>query len=581
MPRETIRRTMRDVERVLVAGAHLAAADPNLAADRKALDGFAAQLGAKAPALVQLAAAATRATTTAGPDAVREVVGLAAMCAQVRRAQAQAAPVAPERTPLPARPAIGTPCNAKELLELHGALVEHAKGRQERIEAAIDSGAIADLRLVDALIHAMGDPYIGTLVSTRAIPLLGAAAAVPIRAALNIRKARAIDARRLQALVISEQAGARDLLALALKEGNAALRETAFDAIADHVRGEPEFEAIALEALAHERGASVRRAALRALAGYASDASLKVLQEAIDDPRTHAAAAEALGRSKHPGAVEWMLARLGAGEAPKQAKKKKKDAADADEKAEVVPPATMAQSLLQALARQDDPRIATAAMALLGTCGAPAAEAVVRNGTLAQKAVVADLLHGEDPSCFPAAAAACVALGAEEAWKRFTAAFPAKGAKAKRVRERLEAVVAHLDHQADPRWCAFLMLQLDGDQAVAVQAVHGLGRLKNGRAVAPLLALLSPDQRRHEQSMAAIDALGVLGDPAAIDALLAFQSADYRTQWHIHRALIRLAEPGTVDKVRRLVVAQGGNQGQAYYLMRGLLHQLEQRFPGN
>ncbi|MBN8524755.1 MAG: hypothetical protein J0M02_05395, partial [Planctomycetes bacterium] len=88
MPRDTIRRLSADVERVLVAGAHLAAADTALAKDKIALDGLAAQLGAKAPVLGQLAAAAGKAIGASGAEAARELVSLATMAAQVRAAQA-------------------------------------------------------------------------------------------------------------------------------------------------------------------------------------------------------------------------------------------------------------------------------------------------------------------------------------------------------------------------------------------------------------------------------------------------------------------------------------------------------------
>ena len=285
MPRETIRRLQRDVERVLVAGAHLAAADGDLAKDRKALDDLATQLGAKAPVIGQLAAATGKAVTAGGKDAVRELVSLATMTAQVRCAQAAPAP-APAAQPLMTRPLIGTPCKAKDLAELYNALVESGKGRMEKLDQAIERGDIADLRLVDALIYAMHDGYIGDAVATKAIPKLGPAIIAPIRAQLRIANGQTVDGRRLRALVAVQRSEARDLLKAALIEGNGEMREAAFDAIADHVRGEPEFAALVLQTVEKERSGDVRRAALRALAGYASDASLAALIEALDDDRT-------------------------------------------------------------------------------------------------------------------------------------------------------------------------------------------------------------------------------------------------------------------------------------------------------
>jgi len=50
------------------------------------------------------------------------------------------------------------------------------------------------------------------------------------------------------------------LLAAAIKEGSAAVREAAMDAIADHVAGVPEFEPYALEAATKDQSADTRRA---------------------------------------------------------------------------------------------------------------------------------------------------------------------------------------------------------------------------------------------------------------------------------------------------------------------------------
>ncbi len=136
MPRETIRRLARDVECVLVAGAHLAASDPALAKSRVAMDALATQLGAKTPVIGQLAAAAGTAATASAKNAAPALVTLATMTAQVRAAQAQPAPV-PATLPLEPRPEIGTPCNAKDLGELYNALVESGKNRLERIEQSL------------------------------------------------------------------------------------------------------------------------------------------------------------------------------------------------------------------------------------------------------------------------------------------------------------------------------------------------------------------------------------------------------------------------------------------------------------
>ncbi len=489
MPRETIRRLQRDVERVLVAGAHLAAADSDLAKDRKALDDLATQLGAKAPVLGQLAAATGKAVTAGGKDAARELVSLATMTAQVRCAQAAPAP-APATQPLSVRPLVGTPCKAKDLAELYNALVESGKGRMEKLDQAVERGDIADLRLVDALIFAMHDSWIGEKVATHAIPKLGPAIIAPIRAQLRIANGQTVDGRRLRALVAVQGSDARDLLKAALTEGNGEMREAAFDAIADHVRGEPEFETLVLQTVEKERSGGVRRSALRALAGYASDASLAALVEALDDERTRDAAAEGLSASKHPKAITWMLTRLdeavaAALEAAKAAKKKKKEEAAATAPVKTpkslkdVEPAVMVQTLLAALAEQRDPRIAGAALALVPDYGVHAARAVLPNGDAKQLAALADLLAGTDEELYRVAAKAALALGADEAFKRFTATFTANDREKKVGLARLEAVASAIEGNRDSRWSDFaLKIRPHFAQCARRPATssHGMGR---------------------------------------------------------------------------------------------------------
>lgn len=579
MPRDTIRRLSADVERVLVAGAHLAAADPALAKDKAALDGLAAQLGAKAPVLGQLAAAAGKAIGAGGADAARELVALATMTAQVRAAQAQPAP-ATGLQPLTARPEIGTPCNAKELGELYTALVESGKGRLERVQQSIERGDIADLRLVEPLIHAMNDGYIGDLVADQAVPRLGAAIVAPMRGSIDFAKGRRIDGRRLRAVVAADPAGSRDLLARALAEGNAELRESALDAIADHLRGETEFEQPVLALVAKERSGGVFRAALRALAGYSSDATLGALTAALDDARTVHAAAEGLGHSRHPRALEWMLARLDqAVQAAAAARKpkKKKDAEPAKPPANSVAPADMAAILLQALARQRDPRIAATALPLIADYREVAAKAAMDSADARQLAAIADHLGGDEADLFPAAAMAAVRLGTEQAFQRMSPAFTAKDREKKVGLARLDAVLEAVTDEADPRWAGVALKQLDGP--AAAYAIPLLGRFKERKALKPLLAIAA--DRKSKVLEAALGALGQIGDPSATPAILAHHNSNsWPVRWAVQHALLAMDDPSVVDQVRTVYAAQKDPDSTDNWHLRHLLRKLETRFPG-
>jgi HEAT repeat protein len=588
MPRETIRRLQRDVERVLVAGAHLAAADGELAKDRAALDGLAKQLGAKAPVIGQLADATGKAIGASGKDAARELVSLATMAAQVRCAQAAPAPV-PEQQPLPARPLIGTPCRAKDLSETYNALVESGKGRMEKLDQAIERGDVADLRLVDALIYAMHDSWIGEKVANQAIPKLGPAIIAPIRAQLRIANGSTVDGRRLRALVAVQGSDARDLLHSALTEGNAEMREAAFEAVADHVRGVPEFEPLVLQTVEKEKSGDVRRAALRALAGYGSEASLAALVAALDDERTRSAAAEGLSASTHPKAVTWMLDRLAqavqeAIAAAKEAKKKKKDdsaaATPTKKDTKSVEPSVMAQTLLDSLAKQRDPRIAAVAVELLGDYDVYAARAVLTNGDKPQLTKIADQLTGDDAELFVVAARAILALGPDEAFKRFTATFAAKDRDKKIGQARLEAVSHALSDNREPRWSEFALKQLSQPPEVFTHVLHLLGHAKEIRAVKPLLALLAKAKDK-QLVRDLIRTLGEIGDPAAIAPILEHhKSNDYSVGYAIRDAILAINDVSAVDPVRSIVVKLKDGSGYQHWHLRNLLDHLEQRFPG-
>ena len=569
MPKETIRRLGLDVERIIVAGAHLAKTDANIAKSRTAMVGLATQFGAKAPVITQLAAAASKVVDGPAKDTTREVVGLATMTAQVRAAQAAPAP-APATTPLATVPEVGTPCNAKNLLGLFKALTESGSGRLEVVKGAIERGEIADLRLVDALVHAMGDGYIGDTVTDQAIPLLGAAVIAPLRAQLHVTKAAQVNARRLRALVRVQGDGARDVLVQALEEGSADMREAAFDLIADFLPGRPEFEAQALAAIAKggkERSADVRRAALRALGGYAS--AFEAILEALEDERTFAAATEALGRSHDPRALDHLLACLDENVARHS---------KGTTSGKLLTHESRITSLLNALSHQIHPRSAAAAMALIDRYGDIAAAAALPSADAAQLRTIAKNITNDTSALYVVAAAAIGRLPRDEAFAIASATFKADG---NLMRERLRALKQVIVASGDQRWPTLLLGLLDtGFLQFQIQIVETLGAVKDPRAIAPLSKLLAstPDHAKSETlTIAIIDALANLGDPSSIRPILDRLCTRHQTNYAIYRAILAINHVSSVDPVRTLVAA---GTGKGWYL-DSLLEQLERRFPGH
>jgi HEAT repeat protein len=581
--RELILKLSDDVGQLLVAGAHLAPSSSELSQDREALGKLVQQFGAKAPALAKLAETAEKTQTAPANTVANELMNLMQMAAQVRAAQTQAAPLPGETKSLEACAPLGTPCNAKDLDDLYAALVNKGQGRMEVIERHVESETIIDLRLVEALVFAMGDSWIGEKVTESAIPKLGRAIVAPIRARLEIKKGRTVDGRRLRALVAIEREQALPLLERAVSEGTADMREAAMDAIADYVPGWPEFEKHALEAIRKEKSTDVRRAAVRALAGSSSHEALEVLLEAIDKSNTVHAATDALASSKHQDAPKRMLAKLqelvaATSAQQKEATSKKANVIDKDKSGAKRAQLHDATSrLLDALGHHRQPEIANAAMELLNDYGAPAARAALNSGDEAQLKRIADRIDGDNEDLFSVAAEAALRL--KDGFKRLSPILKNRD-KGKKGQQRQRAVIDALGAvEVSEEWRKLLVGVIEDGGLVAEMVIPLLGSLKEKRALKPLMKIVEAE--KGSMAQVAIGALGELGDPAALDAILAVLKAraDSRNWW-ARNAVLQLADETTVDKVRTLYAGLKDPNGYQNWPIRSLLHSLEARFPG-
>lgn len=635
MPRETIRRLEESAARLLVAGAHLAGSDEGFARDADALDKLAKQLGDRAPVLGQLGQAAQRVRSAKGNAVTAELVGLATQVGQVRAAQVALAPAPGPDARFEARPAPDTPLQARDLYELREALVTPGPGRLPKLEGALERGDVADLRILDALVFALGDGYLGQKVADEALPAVGAAAVPSLRRRFD-PKGGVHDARRLRALVAIEKAGAKDLVIQALREGKPALREVAYDAVADHCPALPELEQELIAAATKEGAADVQRAAVRALAGYGAAAALEALLPLLDDerPEVAAAAAEALGRSTHPQVVDRLLARLEAllAPPPPEEKKKatKKKAAKKAPKGKPAKPPKDEKALaklriewtLRALAPHRDPRIAARALELLDDHPAAAAEAVLKSGDAKGRARVADLLASDDKAvledarpyrrhrsyyydygqdddeddergrgALAVAVRAALSLGGDEAWKRLSAVFKAKDRTKGAGALRVAAVVEALRPGADPRWVDLLTKELKEGGDHGAQVAEALGRIGGDAAKAALLKALQAEAKKDKVAASQAgflrglaQGLKRLGAKEALDPLLAVaMRGDWSLWWTVREAVVELAEPKTCDLVRDLLAKAEADKRQTHrqYWLRHLLSALIDRFPGH
>jgi HEAT repeat protein len=579
MPRETTRKLWENSERLLVAGAHLAQGNADLARDKTALEGLVAKLGAKAPPVFARLAQQIDRTTTAKPNAqASELITLMTQLAAVRSGLAQLAPAGEDEALEPA-PDVETLCNAKDLYALHDALVTKGSGRLEKIEGAVERGDVADLRLVHAVIQAMSDSYVGDTVSDKVVPRFGRAVVDPIRKKLRF-PGKKVDGRRLRALVAVEKEGARDVVEQAIREGSADVRAAALDALADHMPGVPAFEAVSLAILASERSGDVRRAAVRALAGYASDASLERLFEALHDDRTVREAAEALGTSRHPDIVTRLLADL---ETVAEAAKARVKAGDKDATAKREAKKRHVRYLLGALTNHPDARVPKVARAMLDDYGVAAARVVTRQGTPDDLRAIAELLHETESSLFAPAVEALAKLPPEEAVERASKVLVAKDRDSKIGKQRLAALVSARFAPSGPsgeRWLesllAFAKKHKDERPAGTISL---LGAMKDKRAVEPLLAALEAEKKA-EDATEIIGVLADLGDQRVVPAILAHVKTDnWQLGWAARRAVVSLADETSVGQVRTIYA--GLKNPEKNWVIRNLLQALEHKFPGH
>jgi HEAT repeat protein len=359
------------------------------------------------------------------------------------------------------------------------------------------------------------------------------------------------------------------------------MREAALDSVATWLPGVPEFEAIVLAVLEKERAGGVRRAAVRALKGYASDVSLDALLEALEDHATMHAAGEALGGSKNPRAVDRMFERLQKAIAGSMVKATSKT--DPDKQGKI------AATLLEALGEFKDARIVAAGRELIGRTkntrlGALAAQAMLKSSGKDDLRFVADLLEKDDEDYFPPAVNAAMLLEPAETFERLIAPFRADDRSSKLGHQRLDAVVDGDFVPTGDGWVKALLAVLKdvvkegvkgkGNVETHVSVIRFLARTKDSRATTPFLELFDAQKDNERIVLALASAFQDLGDKRALPALIERLKSRRSTGWRIYRAIEYLADESTVDKVRE--IAAGKNDYTATYLLR----RLEEKFPG-
>jgi HEAT repeat protein len=246
---------------------------------------WADELGAlarQAPALGAAARAAGRLRDLAPDQVPPSLLDLLVAVRQVASALAAAAvqdgPAAAVERSGPWR----TDTPAADLDTATAVLARRGPGRRKRLWAALARGSLADLRLLSPLYCCLRDlsGVLADFVAQEVLPQFGPGLLPDLVAGLNLRGDRG-DARRLDVVCRLGPEAGRRLCLRALTEGSAPLRHQALALLAGAPA--PGSERAILRLLAAARSAPLRRAALDALAPFATDEVLNALLAALGE----------------------------------------------------------------------------------------------------------------------------------------------------------------------------------------------------------------------------------------------------------------------------------------------------------
>ncbi len=324
-----------DVDRLLTAGATAAAGHDGLARRGRALR----ELGQKVAALLPVADAVERVTSSSSREAGRAFLDLVVMARQLRGSLA-AAGVEGTLQAVEASGPWQTPTPTRDVYNAHEALT--GESSSAALHDAAERQVTGDLRLLPSALAALesSKKNIADAVADKVLPAVGRGVLPDLLAKLDLKKGGTADARRLRAVCKIDPKIGAELVRKGLSEGSRALKTQALECLPDV--GQPgEAEKAGLE-MCKEKEKSVRMAALRALRKAIGDEALEVLMQALleDDWQIPHLVQGVLAELSHPKATERLLReveqRLAALPPPVPRPKKgaKKDARKAAENAE-------------------------------------------------------------------------------------------------------------------------------------------------------------------------------------------------------------------------------------------------------
>jgi HEAT repeat protein len=266
MPKEQLKALAADVDRLLVAGTAVAAADEGLRRRGKALR----DLGQKVPVLGQIADAVEHVSGAPPEKATPALLDLLKVVRQVR-ASLVSAGVEGKLEPVQASGPWSSDLAADDVYTLEEALTRSGSGRMESLQRAVERNAVADLRLVGPYLAALdGYHELADRVAFHALPAFGRSVLEELRRDLNL-KGKAVDGRRLHAICRIDLDLGQDLWRKALEEGSAAVRVAAVHCLPVVLSAEEAEQTLRKLADAENNSDSrIRGAALQALRSFSA-----------------------------------------------------------------------------------------------------------------------------------------------------------------------------------------------------------------------------------------------------------------------------------------------------------------------
>jgi HEAT repeat protein len=260
MPREQLQGLAGDVSRLLVVGARSVPGDERLRQRAGALRALAARV----PALAAIADAVERVVQASPAKVVPALLDLLLTVRQARAALTESE-LPGEIEPLARSGSWSTSTGASDLYPVADALRVSRSDRTPPLLDAIERKQVADLRLLDLLLGALGDgnSYLAVLVADKALPLFGPTIAGELNAGLDL-KGKRDSARRLEVLCRADPGAGLDLARAAFRQGSPPLRVQALRSLSELAEA-AEVERAAAEVLAGRPSAEMRYAAIAAL----------------------------------------------------------------------------------------------------------------------------------------------------------------------------------------------------------------------------------------------------------------------------------------------------------------------------